>query len=593
MTLTPRYEQQYYEGVLQHLNMPFYLRYSHETHPAFMNNELLRLIRNIDAQPIQFEPLSPEAFSRLEAFLSQSPSDMPLVEVPLYMTPAHYFLLNESPLFSPEGQLIGFVGLIKSMSKEDSASLALVNRLSFERALSQISAAIVSPEKDFDLTLNQCLEILAKSSGASRSYIFLYRDANQYMDNTHEWCAPEVTSEKANLQNLETAAFGWWMQKMNTREVIYIKSLSELPSSENHLVSVLEAQNITSLISFPLEINGSLIGHIGLDNVNTFDIWHSEDFALLKFTATLFSAAIERKQYMDALSLNNHDLSHTLSELRALQSQMIQQEKMVGIGQLAAGIAHEINNPLGYVASNLETLTKYVSRLEHTIKASYEMAKELKIDAGPAEISDFKSRTHSLYSENKIEYVLSDLHDLIEDSKNGFERVSSIIVSLRNFARTDANARHEVYNLYQIIEEVLQILGNEIKYAATVSKEIDPYVNLRCNRTEIGQVILNLVLNGVQAIKASSQLTTGTIGIKVFQVEAHIIIEITDNGIGMSEEIQSHIFDPFFTTKEIGAGTGLGLSIAYDIVVNKHNGKISVDSQLGKGTTFILKFKSN
>lgn len=593
MTLTPRYEQEYYEVVLQHLSQPCYLRYCHKAHPNYMNVELQRILRTLDAEATQFEPLSPESSTNLNHFLDRQPSDLPLVEVPLQMTPLFYLLLNESPLFSTDGLLVGFVGSVKLISKGESHHLTLVNRLSFERALSQISATLVNPHADFDITLNQCLEILAKFSGASRAYIFLFRDANQYMDNTHEWCAAGVSSEKDGLQDIETKDFDWWMKKIMANQIIYIRALSELPASESYLAEVLAAQQISSLIALPLVINGTPIGYVGLDNVNAYDIWHSEDFALLKFTSTLFSAAIERKHFVDALNLNNTNLSQTLSELRALQAQMIQQEKMVGIGQLAAGIAHEINNPLGYVASNLETLTKYIFRLETVIRDYLQLTDQLILNASPEAIQSHKERVNALYKQNKIDFVLNDLSELIEDSKNGFQRVSNIIMSLRNFARTDANARHDVYNLGQIIDEVLQILGNEIKYAANIVKEVDPYINLLCNRTEIGQVILNLVLNGVQAIKASPQFTTGTITIRAYEVDKQIVVEIGDNGIGMSDEVLSHIFDPFFTTKEIGTGTGLGLSIAYDIVVNKHHGKIKVNSELGKGTCFALEFITN
>lgn len=593
MTLTPRYEQEYYEVVLQHLNQPFYLRYCHRAHPIYVNIELQRLLRHLDADATQFEPLSPENSQILMQFLDRQPADLPLVEVPLQMTPLFYLVLSESPIFTTEGVLIGFVGSVKLISKDESHHLTLVNRLSFEKALSQISAALVNPHEDFDITLHQCLEILAKFSGASRAYIFLFRDANQFMDNTHEWCAQGVSSEKDNLQDIPTSEFGWWMKKISDNEIIYIKALSELPPSESYLAEVLAAQQISSLIALPLMINGSPIGYVGLDNVNAYDIWHSEDFALLKFTATLFSAAIERKQFVDALNLNNLNLSQTLNELRTLQAQMIQQEKMVGIGQLAAGIAHEINNPLGYVASNLETLTKYIVRLETVIRDYLQLTEALASDAEPKAIKAYKEKAQQIFKQNKIDFVLNDLNELIEDSKNGFQRVSNIIMSLRNFARTDANARHEGYNLAQIIDEVLQILGNEIKYAASVVKEVDPYMTLTCNRTEIGQVILNLVLNGIQAIKSSPQFTTGTITIRAYPEGNRRMIEIQDDGVGMSEEVLSHIFDPFFTTKEIGTGTGLGLSITYDIVVNKHHGKINVNSELGKGTCFVLEFITN
>lgn len=593
MPLTPRYEQQYYEVVLQHLNVPYYLRYLRDDNPPYFNTELDRLFREPASQAIQtaLDDLSPK--EQLLNHLSMVKDDTAIVDLPIKLLDDTYLLVNESPLFSVDQALIGYIGQIQRIEDSSGQTNDYILRLSFEKALAQISTLLVGNSSAFNQTITTCLEVLAKASGASRSYVFLFRDAYQFMDNTHEWCANGVSSEINNLQDLPTSDFKWWMSKMYAQEVIYIKSLSELPESESHLKDVLADQNIHSLIAFPLIAESQLIGYVGLDNVETYDIWHSEDFALLKFTSVMFSSAFERKRYIDTLSLNNQNLSHALNELRTLQSQMIQQEKMVGIGQLAAGIAHEINNPLGYIASNLETLIKYISRLSQYINSQNQKTRELSLIASEPEIRAYKEELEQLLSRNKIEYVLHDINDLLEDSKSGFERVSHIIMSLRNFARMDQNARHEIYNLNQIIDEVLQILGSEIKYAAVVHKEVDPFIEIRCNRTEIGQVILNLVLNGVQAIKSSSKLTLGIVEIIATQSDKAIKLSIKDDGIGIPDDIQAHIFDPFFTTKDVGSGTGLGLSIAYDIIVNKHNGNITLESEMGKGTTFFIEFKND
>lgn len=216
---------------------------------------------------------------------------------------------------------------------------------------------------------------------------------------------------------------------------------------------------------------------------------------------------------------NNEDLSRVLSELRQMQAQLVQQEKMVGIGQLAAGVAHEINNPLGYVASNFETLTRYIARMTETLQVqtvSWNICPPYIHETEDVSLKKDFDDLMKAYSLNKMPYVLKDINDLLEDSKNGFQRVSDVINSLRNFARTDNGYRHEAHNLKMVIDEVMQILGSEIRYVASVTKEIDPYIELTCNRSEIGQVMLNLILT-IQAIRENESKTTGKLTVRAYR----------------------------------------------------------------------------
>lgn len=260
--------------------------------------------------------------------------------------------------------------------------------------------------------------------------------------------------------------------------------------------------------------------------------------------------------------------------LRVTQAQLIQKEKMAGIGQLAAGVAHEINNPLGFILSNFETLEEYISFI-HTLIKKYD-------DLGIADdsINEFKK-------DQDYEFIVNDIYEIIEDTSAGLNRVKEIIKSLRSFSRIDAFKEFVKYNINEGIEETLIIAKNEYKYVASVEKKFGDVPDIEAYAGEINQVILNILINAVHAIKANEEnIEHGLIEIKTELVnESNVLLSISDNGCGMDQKTISKIFDPFFTTKDVGVGTGLGLSITYDIITNKHHGTIEVESYENVGTT--------
>jgi signal transduction histidine kinase len=260
--------------------------------------------------------------------------------------------------------------------------------------------------------------------------------------------------------------------------------------------------------------------------------------------------------------------------LRVTQAQLIQKEKMAGIGQLAAGIAHEINNPLGFILSNFETLEEYISFI-HTLMKKYEAL----------EITD--DSIEKLKKEQDYEFVINDIYEIIEDTSAGLSRVKEIIKSLRSFSRIDAFKEFVKYNINEGIEETLIIAKNEYKYVASVEKKLREVPDIEAYAGEINQVILNILINAVHAIKANEEnIEHGLIEIKTELLDdSHVLLSISDNGCGMDQKTISKMFDPFFTTKDVGVGTGLGLSITYDIITNKHNGTIEVESYENIGTT--------
>ncbi len=262
-------------------------------------------------------------------------------------------------------------------------------------------------------------------------------------------------------------------------------------------------------------------------------------------------------------------------ELKGAQAQMLHREKMASIGQLAAGVAHEINNPIGFVASNLASLEKYTSRLQNFNNRLDDLWNE--VELGP----DFNEKLSALRKEFKIKPILEDMPELIDESRDGVERVSVIVKNLKSFSRTEG---HEIKHvcMNDCLDSTLKMILSELKYKANIVTEYGDIPPIECNAGELNQVFMNLLVNAGHAIEEK-----GEVGIKTWLDDGNVFIRISDTGKGIKEESLTRIFEPFYTTKDPGQGTGLGLSISYDIV-QRHNGNISVESTLDEGTTFTI-----
>lgn len=286
-----------------------------------------------------------------------------------------------------------------------------------------------------------------------------------------------------------------------------------------------------------------------------------------------------------SIDISSREYNENMEKIRMLQSQLVQQEKMAGIGQLSAGIAHEINNPLGYTQSNLDTLRKYLDKIKVFLETLKSFEKILPTETNEA-VQEFIANIHALRKRNKIDVISDDIGDIIGESIIGLNRIEKIVKSLLGFSRTSISSEIEDYDLNKGIKDTLAIANNEIKYFATVVEYLGEIPYVKAAGGSINQVLLNLILNAVHAIKETSQ--QGILTLKTFEKDGSICFQITDNGAGIPKENFEHLFTPFFTTKPVGMGTGLGLSIAYDIIVHKHAGRIEVESELGVGTTFTV-----
>ncbi|WP_025128298.1 ATP-binding protein [Pseudomonas sp. PH1b] len=269
-------------------------------------------------------------------------------------------------------------------------------------------------------------------------------------------------------------------------------------------------------------------------------------------------------------------LQQEIDERKLLENQLVQSEKLASLGQLAAGVAHEINNPIGFISSNLGSLAGYLRQLEQML-AAYRQSEEA--IAAP----ELRKQLQSLRESIDLDFLREDIPLLIKESKDGIGRVEQIVKDLKNFSRVDTDQQWQLADLQQGIDSTLNIVANELKYKADVIRHYQPLPQIECLPSQLNQVVMNLVMNAAQAIgpeRGTITLSTGVEGQQVW-------LEVSDTGAGIDPQHLQKIFDPFFTTKPVGQGTGLGLSLSYGIV-KKHGGQISVRSQLGAGSTFRL-----
>jgi len=281
------------------------------------------------------------------------------------------------------------------------------------------------------------------------------------------------------------------------------------------------------------------------------------------------TAAVD--QVNQQLIANNVELLKLNEKLESAHTQLLQSEKMASIGQLAAGVAHEINNPVGFVNSNLGTLNKYISNLFKVITA-YESVETKSNDKIFEEVAVAKNAVD-------FPYLIEDIPCLLKESQDGLARVTRIVQDLKDFSHVDESTWQHA-NLEQGMDSTLNVVSNEIKYKAKVVKEYSGLTEVECMPSQINQVFMNLLVNAAHAIEKE-----GTITIRTGTSNDEVWVEVEDTGKGISPEHINRIFDPFFTTKQVGEGTGLGLSLSYGII-RKHNGRIEVRSELGKGSTF-------
>jgi histidine kinase len=423
---------------------------------------------------------------------------------------------------------------------------------------------------------NKLLEIVRENAGAEKVY-FIIKQNNQLIiesslvgdkdDNTVWQRIPVTESYQLPVSLIN------YIERTQTHLVLDDASQSLEFNSDPYIIII----KPLSLLVLPIIHTGKLLGILYLENNLVKGAFTSERVELLQVIASQAAVSIENARFYATLearvSERTQELETALEELNRTQLQLIQSEKMSGLGQLVAGIAHEINNPVSFIFGNLPHTQEYTGYLLELIKL-YQ-----------AEHPNPSAKILNKIDEIELDFISEDLPQIIQSMHTGARRIKEIILSLRTFARLDEATFKEV-DIHSSIESTLMILQQKLGNIQ-ITRDYAELPKINCFAGEINQAILNILNNAIEALDASS--SNSTISITTYLTQNnYIAIEITDNGIGISQDIINKIFDPFFTTKPVGQGTGLGLSICYQIIVDKHKGKLTCTSAPNQGSKFTI-----
>jgi len=424
--------------------------------------------------------------------------------------------------------------------------------------------------RDDDELINKVIHGIIKNSYFDKVCIFLL-DKNK--KSIAQLAYKGFKANKSNLNDL----------LKNSNVISNLEHVKYQKNKINELIIAFDADVI-----FPVSHENSFFGVLILGTTNSDFALKDEDIELYSSLTNQMAITLENNEYIrksnelvkkltesqvreeylkkleetnNTLDLKNKELQALYDKLKNTQSQLIQSEKMSSLGQLVAGISHELNNPIGFIYSNSNQLQRYIDRVEQILHQS-------------------KTGTEDFIK--NVKYILPDVKGLIEDTLSGSKIVKELVDNLRRFSHLDQAKKQNVY-IHEGIESSLKILNSQIKNRINIHNSLKSTKTVECNPGQINQVLLNILSNAAQSIEEE-----GNIWIDTGEENDYLFIKIKDDGKGIKEEDLEKIFDPFFTTKAVGEGTGLGLSISYSIIKN-HNGTIKVESELSKGSTFTIK----
>lgn len=368
---------------------------------------------------------------------------------------------------------------------------------------------------------------------------------------------------------------------MNQEQLLVLQLQRDLPLHQ--MASKLCDHEITASIIIPVRCYQQIVGYYLLllseSSVATLDVAR---MSLLEKTMEQVRTQLERQQSENRLKNQYQRLRNTLSRLHQTQEQLYHAEKLSSIGQLAAGIAHEINNPVSYVMSNFGPLDEYIQTMSKLLTLHDQFIHAM--NEGDAQMGNQLREAISNEREAAdFEFMMEDIFSLVRDSRNGLMRVTDIVHNLRTFSRRDSLEMADI-NLCDCIRNAVKIMQYQLNGIAKTELDIPDSADIQGNEGMISQVLINLIQNAVHAVDAG-----GVLKISLIKKDTDWRLSVCDNGCGIPDDIRDKIFDPFFTTKDIGKGTGLGLSTSYSIM-KRHHGRIEIESQPGAGTCFILFF---
>ncbi|MBC1214647.1 GAF domain-containing protein [Trichormus variabilis ARAD] len=448
---------------------------------------------------------------------------------------------------------------------------------------------------DLEAILKNTVQEVRRSLQADRVGIFRF-------DSDQGFCSGEFIAEdvlpkfdSALAVKVQDYCFGdHYAPQYRQGQVQVISDVNSVGSKVPHL-DVIEQFQVKAQIIVPLMEGDNLWGLLCIHQCTHPRHWEEDELEFVTQIAAQLSVALHQANLFQQSSLlgetraEANQLAQTLKELRTAQMQIIHAEKMASLGQLVAGVAHEINNPINFIHGNLEHAHQYTQELLRYVK----LYQHYHPNAAP-EIQEF-------FQQAEIEFLFEDLPNLFQSMQVGTQRIQEIVTSLRSFSRLD-EADFKTANIHECIDSTLMILQHRLKpsadsHAIHVTKDYDDLPLIECYPGQLNQVFMNLLSNAIDALEErEAKLSPEVIAAHPSEIRIYtsllnqdwMSIRITDNGLGIDEQIIPRLFDPFFTTKMVGKGTGLGLSISYQIVTDKHKGKIYCQSELGKGTEFVV-----
>jgi len=513
-----------------------------------------------------------------------------------------------TPLRDTNGQVTGLIGVATDITQRHQAEAALAERERNLAALVEIQHRLLSLKGEENY-YSSIVELLGQSANASHVYVFEKSpDGNTQLFNSQcvQWCAAEFGCQSNSCERLDWCyeeCLPRWTQLLARGETI-MGRVSEFPEAER---LVLEQMGILSVLVLPLCVKDRFFGFIIFDNCMEEKVWSPSAVDLLRAATAALSLQHERSRAELALRRSEAqlreqatELEQTLNKLKQTQTQLVQTEKMYSLGMMVAGIAHEINNPVGFVYGNITPAKEYIEELLELVN--------LYRQHYPNPVFEIQEYMEAI----ELEFLFDDLPKLLDSMKVGAERIRDIVVSLRKFSRVD-EAEMKRVDIHEGLDTTLLILQHRLKEkpGSTGIEIIKKYGNIppvECYSGQLNQVFMNILVNAIDALESRDvsyegaeneifiahptpqiQICTELVQASDSQANSQsVVIRIIDNGPGMTERVKLLLFDPFFTTKPVGQGTGLGLSISYQIIVGKHGGQLACVSTPGQGTEFII-----
>ena len=465
-----------------------------------------------------------------------------------------------------------------------SSSSSINNTLDFAAILK--ASQSLSSTIQLNELLNQLTQIILQNSGADYCSLVL-------PDSHNNWGVKAVATETTTelcfqpLQNNLNAAVKLIQYVKNTQQIVVIDDLNtDIAVIDEYLTQ----QQPKSVLCLPIHNQGNLIGILYLQNSSTSGVFTSDRIIILNFLCTQAAISLENARlYQQA--------GQALQDLQAAQLQIIQNEKMFALGNLVAGVAHEMNNPLGFISASLEQIKPIINDIITHLQL-YQSSLPTPESTPQNQINQNQILDHA--EEIDLDYILADLPKMVNSIIMACDRLKNISNSLRTFSRADRDYK-VLFNIHEGLDSTILILKHRLKAnqrrpAIEVITEYGDLPKIECFPGQLNQVFMNIIANAIDALEESNhqrsfeeiKATPNYIWIKTSVINDQIQIIVADNGVGMSEQIKQRVFDHLFTTKAVGKGTGLGLAIAQQIVVEKHNGTIKVNSTPDLGTEFII-----